>query len=161
MSNNLTDIELKVLSVLQRGMPATTTPYRDMAERIGIETQELLEVIEKWQKDGILRRVGAIVNHFKVGITSGAMVTWRVESDRLQEVGRMLAEFEQVSHAYERVTTANWSYNLYTMVHGHSDEQVLETVKQMAAAVKVDDYMLLTTERELKKAPPTYVTDAQ
>ena len=161
MSNNLTDIELKVLSVLQRGMPATTTPYRDMAERIGIETQELLEVIEKWQKDGILRRVGAIVNHFKVGITSGAMVTWRVESDRLQEVGRMLAEFEQVSHAYERVTTANWSYNLYTMVHGHSDEQVLETVKQMAATVKVDDYMLLTTERELKKAPPTYVTDAQ
>jgi len=150
-------IEQKVLSVLQAGLPRTATPYKDMAQQIGIETSELLAVLKDWKKQGKLRRIGAIVNHFKVGLPAGAMVVWQVESDRIVEVGQVFASFEEVSHAYERQTSENWPYNVYTMVHGKSPEDVQRVVKRMSQACGVANCRILVTEKELKKVPPTYI----
>ena len=105
MTTNLTDIELKLLAEIQHGLPASATPYKDVAARIGADIEQVLEILQKWSDDGRLRRVGAIVNHFKVGLRAGAMVVWQVEQERISEVGNLLASFEEVSHAYERTTT--------------------------------------------------------
>jgi len=157
MENYNGAIEQKVLSVLQAGLPRTLTPYKDMAQQIGIETSELLTVLKDWKKQGKLRRIGAIVNHFKVGLPAGAMVVWQVESDRIVEVGQVFAGFEEVSHAYERQTSENWPYNIYTMVHGKSPEDVQRVVKRMSQACGVSNCRILVTEKELKKVPPTYI----
>jgi len=155
----ISETERKILAVIQHGLPVSRTPYRDMARQIGIETADLLEVLEDWKQQGKMRRIGAIVSHFKVGLGCGAMVIWRVEPERASQVGRILAGFKQVSHAYERNTTENWPYNLYTMVHGEKAEEVEQVVKQMSLACGVTDYRLLVTEKELKKIPPTYIID--
>ena len=94
---------------------------------------------------------------FKVGMGAGAMVAWKVEDERVEEVGTMLAAFPEVSHAYERYTEQQWPYNVYTMVHGESDEEVREVVRRMSEAAGVSEYRVLVTERELKKVAPTYV----
>ncbi len=157
MKNYNSAIEHRILSVLQAGLPRTLTPYKDMAQQIGIETSELLAVLKDWKKQGKLRRIGAIVNHFKVGLPAGAMVVWQVESDRIVEVGQVFAGFEEVSHAYQRQTSENWPYNLYTMVHGKSAEDVQRVVKRMSQACGVSNCRILVTEKELKKVPPTYI----
>lgn len=159
MKMQISETERKILAVIQHGLPVSRTPYRDMARQIGIETADLLEVLEDWKQQGKMRRIGAIVSHFKVGLGCGAMVIWRVEPERASQVGRILAGFKQVSHAYERNTTENWPYNLYTMVHGEKAEEVEQVVKQMSLACGVTDYRLLVTEKELKKIPPTYIID--
>ena len=89
-----------------------------MAERAGITTEQLIAVLDNWKRQGKLRRIGAIVDHFKVGLSTGAMVAWQVEPERIEQVGVILAEFKQVSHAYQRNTGENWPYSLYTMIHG-------------------------------------------
>ncbi len=146
------------MAVLQVGLPKSQTPYKDMARKIGIKTSELLAVLEDWKRQGKLRRIGAIVNHFKVGLGCGAMVVWEVEPGRAKEVGEILAGFAEVSHAYERQTAENWPYNIYSMVHGKSDEDVQQIIKRMSEACSVSSYRALVTERELKKVPPTYIT---
>ena len=155
--SGLSDTERKVLSVLQEGLPATQTPYGDMARRIGIETRELLKILEDWKCDGRLRRIGAVVDHFKVGVGAGAMVVWRVAAERVEEVGQVFAAFEEVSHSYERTATENWPYCVYTMVHGATWRQVEEVVRRMSEAAGVSDWRMLATERELKKVPPRYI----
>jgi len=158
MKNQISDIERRILAVLQEGFPRSQTPYKDMAERVGIETKQLLAVLDNWKREGKLRRIGSIVDHFKVGLSGGAMVAWRVEPERVEQVGTKLAGFKEVTHAYERKTAENWPYNLYTMVHGADIQEVEQIVKRMSQACKVSDYRILTTKRELKKVPPTYVT---
>ncbi len=143
--------------VLQEGLPMSQTPYKDMAQRIGIETDELLTVLNNWKKQGKLRRIGAIVNHFKVGLPAGAMVVWQVESERVVEIGQVFAGFEEVSHAYQRQTHEYWPYNLYTMVHGKDTQEVQKVVKHMSQVCGVASYRILVTEKELKKVPPTYI----
>jgi len=160
MKSYMSSIERKILAVLQQGLPSSRTPYKDMAQQIGIKVSKLLAVLRDWKKQGKVRRIGAIVNHFKVGLPAGAMVVWQVESERAVEIGQILAGFEEVSHAYERQTRENWPYNLYTMVHGKSAEEVQQVVKRMSQVCGVSNYRILVTEKELKKVPPTYIMES-
>ncbi len=98
------------------------------------------------------------MNHFKVGLGAGAMVVWKVGPELTKEVGEVFAGFREVSHAYERHTDKNWPYSLYTMVHGKSDEDVQRTIRRMSQACGISNYRILVTEKELKKVPPTYIT---
>ena len=154
-------IEHRILAVLQEGLPKSQNPYEDMARRLGISTRELLTVLKDWKQQGKLRRIGAIVNHFKVGLGAGAMVVWQVEPERVEEVGRILATFKEVSHAYERHTSKDWPYNVYSMVHATSVKDIHQLVQRMSRACKVSNYRVLITEKELKKVPPTYIAPLQ
>lgn len=87
----------------------------------------------------------------------GAMVVWKVEPGRVEEVGAAFAGFREVSHAYERQTMPGWQYNVYTMVHGATPEEVRQTVGRMSEAAGVSEYAILATRRELKKVAPRYV----
>ena len=161
MKNRISSIERRILAVLQKGLPRGQTPYKDMAERIGIEVGELMSVLKDWKEQGRIRRTGAIVNHFKAGLGAGAMVVWEAASERIEEVGKILAGFEEVSHAYERQSGENWPYNIYTMVHGKSAEEVQEVVQRMSRACGVCNSRILVTEKELKKVPPTYIAESE
>ena len=153
----MSDVESKMLAAIQKGLPMSQTPYKDLAAEIGITTEELLEALRDWQQQGKLRRVGAIVNHLKVGFSAGAMVVWRVDPELIEEVGEILAGFKEVSHAYEREISENWPYSIYTMVHGRDADELGMTIENMSKACGVSDYSILATERELKKSAPVYV----
>jgi DNA-binding Lrp family transcriptional regulator len=159
MMSQRNDVEYRILAVLQEGLPVSRTPYTDMARRIGVSTDELLEILRGWQRTGKMRRIGAVVNHLLVGPASGAMVVWKVERQRVAEVGAVFAGFEQVSHAYERRTAPGWEYNVYTMVHGPMAQAVRATVERMSRAAGVSEYLVLSTCRELKKTAPQYVIE--
>jgi len=158
MKAHLSSVERRILTVLQEGFPNSQNPYKDMARKAGIGTKELLAVLKNWQRQGKLRRIGAIVNHFEAGLGAGAMVVWQVEPERIDEVGQVLAGFEEVSHAYERKISKNWPYNVYTMVHGASATEVQQVIQRMSQACGISNYRILITERELKKVSPTYIT---
>jgi len=153
----ISDTERRILAVLQDGFPGSQTPYKDMAKQAGIATEQFLAVLENWKRQGKLRRIGSIVDHFKVGLSGGAMVAWQVELERVEQVGTILSGFKEVSHAYERNTGENWPYNLYIMVHGADIQEVEQTVQRMSRTCGVSAYRILATKKELKKVPPTYI----
>jgi DNA-binding Lrp family transcriptional regulator len=161
MGLQIPEREKKILAVLQDGFPRSQTPYADIAEKVGITTKQLLDILEDWKCQGKLRRVGSIVDHFKVGLSGAAMVAWQVEPERVEQAGKILAVFKEVSHAYERHTNQSWPYNVYTMVHGADIKEVELTVERMSRACKVSMYRILATEKELKKVPPTYITESR
>jgi len=159
MAMALSKIERRLLAEIQHGLPATATPYKDVAAKIDADVEDVLEIVNNWKKDGRMRRIGAIINHFKVGLQSGAMVVWQVEEDRVEEVGNVLSSFPEVSHAYERPSNDQWPFNVYTMVHGQCPDDVRDSISKMSAKVGINNYKQLETIRELKKVPPTYILD--
>ena len=161
MISQLTEIETRVLAVLQEGFPISRSPYKDMAEKAGMDTKQFILILEDWKQQDKLRRTGAIVNHLKVGFSAGAMVAWQVEPEHIEKTGMILAGFKEVSHAYERQTTENWSYNIYTMVHGKDIQDIEQIVKRMSQACGITTYQILATEKELKKVPPKYITKSE
>jgi len=157
MKMTLTVLERNILGAIQSGLPLSRTPYQDLAGMIGIPVEELLGILRRWRADGKIRRVGAIVSHFKVGQGVGAMVVWKIPENRIDSVGELFASFSAVSHAYQRPSTAQWPYNLYTMVHAHNDRELDKTILTMSHQSGLTEFRALKTVRELKKVPPTYI----
>jgi DNA-binding Lrp family transcriptional regulator len=159
MKTKMTDLERDILNAIQHGLPISLSPYQDVAKEIGISADQLLEVLRKWKTEKKIRRAGAIVNHFRIGHGSGAMVVWNVPEDRIDEVGALFASLPKVSHAYQRPRQQHWSYNLYTMVHASDKDELEMTLEAMSRKSGICDWRALKTVRELKKVPPTYIID--
>jgi DNA-binding Lrp family transcriptional regulator len=152
----LTEIEKKIVASIQEDMPVTARPYAAIAEKLGITETELIDHLKDLSRRGVIRRFGATLRHQRAGFSANAMVAWKVDENRIREVGRKMASFQQVSHCYRRNPTENWPYNLYTMVHANSEQDCRETALKMSIAASVEDYALLFSREELKKTSMLY-----
>ena len=152
----LTELEKKVVASIQGDMPITEQPYARIAENIGIEEKVLLEVLDDLVSRGVIRRFGATLRHQKSGYKANAMTAWQVDEARIEEVGEIMASFKEVSHCYRRDPTPEWSYNLYTMIHGLDEEHCRQTAQEMSRKAGVQTYSLLFSRRELKKTSMKY-----
>jgi DNA-binding Lrp family transcriptional regulator len=75
---------------------------------------------------GVIRRVGAVPNHYRLGLRGNGMSVWDVPDERAEELGRAIGALDCVSHCYLRPRHAGiWPYNLFAMLHG-ADRQVVE-----------------------------------
>ncbi len=155
----LSDLEKSVITAIQVDLPVTERPYQRIAEEIGLPEKKLLDILRDLCERGVIRRFGATLRHQKSGITANAMVAWQVEEDRIDRIGRKLAEFDAVSHCYRRDPAPAWPYNLYTMVHATSEDLCLALTRQMAETVEVDTYTVLFSKKELKKTSMQYFDD--
>jgi DNA-binding Lrp family transcriptional regulator len=74
--------------------------------------------LERWLREGTLRRFGAIVRHHEAGFAHNAMTVFDVADDLVDARGEVLATQPGVTLAYRRERAVGWPYNLYCMVHG-------------------------------------------
>ncbi len=155
----LTKLEKDIIRELQAGLPLVSRPFAELASKLNITEEELLQKVSELKAKGCLRRIGAALRHQKVGFTANAMVVWRVPEERIDEVGRKLAARPEVTHCYQRKTYQNWRYNLYTMIHQQSKERCYALAKELADEAGVTDYQLLFSTKELKKSSMKYFMD--
>ncbi len=152
----LTEEDKKIIRILQEDLPDTVDPYKDMAQKLGISEDKLLDRISYYLDKGILRRLGAIVRHQKVGYKHNMLVVWRVTDHLMSSIGQKMASYPEITHCYERVTLPQWPYNLFTMVHGTSRKTCESFIKNFSNENGVEDYQILTSLRELKKTSMKY-----
>lgn len=131
-------------------------PYAELAKRTGISEEELLSRIRQMKERGLLRRFGATLRHQKVGYVANAMSAWVVPEERLEEVGRILASYPQVTHCYERPPREGLPYNLYAMIHGRTLEDCERLAQNVADRTGIQQYVLLFSRRENKKTSMHY-----
>jgi DNA-binding Lrp family transcriptional regulator len=151
-----TELEKKLMALIQTDIPVTERPFLELAKEIGAEEGDVLEALQRLQKDGVIRRFGVTIRHQISGYQANAMVAWKVSEDRVDDVGRMMAAFEGVSHCYRRNPVDGWPYNLYTMIHAKTEKGCHELAKAMSTLAAVTDYTLLFSRDELKKTSMKY-----
>ena len=155
----LTELEKQIIAAVQGDIPVVVRPYARIAVSLGIEEQQLLDVLNDLVERGVIRRFGATLRHQKSGYAANAMTAWLVEEDRMDQVGRIMASFKEVSHCYRRDPTEEWEFNLYTMIHGKDEAHCRQTAARMAAKAEVQQYRLLFSRRELKKTSMMYFSN--
>ncbi len=157
MARTFTPEERAVLRIVQKDLPDSLTPYADIAREAGVSEEAVLELLRGLKEEGVIRRFGASIKHQRAGWSANAMVAWVVAGRDVAPLGRSAAEHTHVSHCYYRPTSAaDWPYELYTMVHGRSEEEVERVIAELRGILGLADYRVLTSIRELKKISPTY-----
>ena len=154
-----TELEKKIIALVQGDMPVEKRPYLAMAEKLGVDEEAVISILKDLCDRGVIRRFGATLRHQKSGFNANAMIAWDVDEDRVGEVGKMMAEFKQVSHCYRRNPSKNWPYNLYTMVHAKDEASCREIAANISKKTAVDTFEILFSRKELKKTSMQYFND--
>ena len=155
----LNDLEIKIVKELQAGLPLVERPYLEIAGRVGLTEEELIDAIKDMIRRKVIRRFGAALKHLDLGFTANAMVVWNVPEDQVSEAGRIMAASREVTHCYQRPRRPGWPYTIFTVLHGRNREECIKTAAKLAAETGIKEYKLLFSTKELKKSTMKYFLD--
>ena len=137
------------------GLPLVPRPYDALAQHLGVDAALVRERLQDMQHEGLIRRIGAVPNHYQLGYTINGMTVWDVVDDRVDELGEKVGALDFVSHCYRRPRALpDWPYNLFAMVHGHGKAEVERQAFQIHCllAEAFRRHEILYSTRILKKS---------
>ena len=147
-------VDRAIVRETQAGLPFTARPYEVVAKAVGVSEVEVIRRISSMQEQGVIRRIGAVPNHYRLGYRGNAMSVWDVDDARVEAIGERVGALDFVSHCYRRPRhPPRWPYNLFAMVHGRTRDEALEKVESIAALLGPEDrgHAVLFSTRVLKK----------
>ena len=125
----MSEREKELVRALAPGLALVERPYAIAA----FPEHAVIETLGAWLDAGIVRRLGAVLRHRRLGYEANAMVVWDVPDEELRELGRRLGSDAAVTLCYRRARALpDWRYNLYCMVHGRSRARSLYEVKRIS-----------------------------
>jgi DNA-binding Lrp family transcriptional regulator len=150
-------MERKVLSEVQ-DLPLVKSPFLDVANRLGLKEDEVLDLCKDLIERKVIRRIGPSISHRKFGFSANPMTVLKVPESNLDEVGEKIATEPDVTHCYGR---SGWDYNLFFMIHSKDKNAAGKRAQEIVAKTGVEDYKTLFSVRELKKVSFRIPKDSQ
>lgn len=145
------ELDKAIIHCIQSEIPIIQEPFRFIANRLNMNETELLKRLESMLEKGIIRRIGAVLNHRNVGFQANAMVVWSIPEDKVEACGSKMVLQREISHCYQRSRHSDWPYNVYTMIHARTKEECEAIIQKAADIIGVYDYEVLYSTQELKK----------
>lgn len=125
----LDELDRRIVKETQAGLSLTPEPYEKIAKQLGVSKEDVLLRINRMLRDGVIRRIGVVPNHYTLGFRGNGMSVWDVSDDKVQCLGERVGALDFVSHAYHRPRhPPEWPYNLFAMVHGKDRSEVMDKV---------------------------------
>ncbi len=152
----LEEKDRNIIRVLADGIPIVSRPYAFLAEKAGMEEEEFLSRLKRMKGNGVLRRIGVVLQHRRAGFSANALCAWCVPRERLDEVGEAVSREPSVSHCYSRETAPDWPFNFYVMLHARTKAECEETAARIAEENGLGEKRSFYSVRELKKATMRY-----
>jgi len=154
MPDAIDDLDRRLIVATQAGLPLVPRPYHALAEQLGMSAGEVRRRLAAMLESGIIRRIGAVPNHYALGYRHNGMTVWDVDDARIDALGVQVGALPFVTHCYRRPRRLpDWPYNLFAMVHGKdrgaTDAHVAEIARLLGDACRAHD--VLYSSRILKK----------
>lgn len=153
----------QLLEAVQTGLPVCPRPYAAIGTRIAMPEQEVIERLIKLQRLGLIKRLGVVVKHKRLGYRANAMVVWDIPDDRVKALGAKISAFDFVTLCYQRPRhLPEWPYNLYCMIHGKDRGTVLEQLDCLCQSLALTEVTreVLFSRRCFKQRGARYPLEA-
>ena len=126
----LDEMDRQIILATQSGLPLEPQPYHAVARQVGVSPEEVMARMRRMLETGMIRRIGAVPNHYALGYKANGMTVWDVPDEKVDELGERVGALDFVSHCYQRPRhLPDWPYNFFAMVHGHDRAEVEAQVR--------------------------------
>jgi DNA-binding Lrp family transcriptional regulator len=148
---------LEIARALQGGMGVSSRPFDRAGDISGIGWHELLDGAKSLAGLGILRKIGASLNHIRAGWTSNSLCAFDasgIGDDEAAELARRaVSNLPWASHCYLRRVfdsdlSRGWPYNLYIMIHATSEGELGGRERTLRDKLPGFGFTSLRTEEE-------------
>ena len=121
----LDDLDRQIIRATQAGLPLVIRPYEAVGAALGVSGEVVRLRLQGMLDQGLIRRIGAVPNHYRMGFTANGMSVWDVDDEKVDELGERIGQLPGVSHCYRRPRRLPvWRFNLFAMLHGRSRDEV-------------------------------------
>ncbi len=119
-------VDKQLLNLIQKNFPIHEKPFETLANQLEVSEAEVINRIDNLKEKGIIRRIGGIFDSNKLGYFS-TLCAMKVPQDRIEEVDRLINNYQEVTHNYLR----EHKYNIWFTLIGETLEKVEEILKEI------------------------------
>ncbi len=156
---HLTREDRALIKAVQSGLPVVSRPYAEIAKQLNSSEADVILRLQHLIDNGAIKRYGVVVRHKELGYIANGMVVWDIPDDEVEEIGMCIGKYDCVTLSYRRPRRLpDWSYNLFTMVHGSSREEVTQKVEEIVEKCGLQnmEHNILFSTRRFKQRGASY-----
>lgn len=137
--------ENSLAKMIQKGVPLLKRPYLEIANRLNLSEQAVLDQLQGWKSDGRLREVSAILEGSYLGYDS-ALCCGQVSPDRIHHVAKILNQHPTITHNYLR----NHYYNIWFTLATPREMSLDGTLEILAHQCELESFFALRRTHTFK-----------
>jgi siroheme decarboxylase len=123
----LSELQKKLLNDFQRDFPLSATPYADIAAKLNVTENEVLQALQALNEQKFISRIGAIIPPNQIGVSTLAAMS--VPENELEIIAEKISHFPEVNHNYERENALNLWFVVIANNAAHLDS-VIKKIEQ-------------------------------
>ncbi len=125
----LDDTDKKILNILQESYKIT---FKQIGEKIGMAGSSVHNRVQNMIDTGIIEKEGTIVNPFKVGYRTTALVGLSVDPLKMNDIAETLASEDQI----QMVGTTTGDHDLIIRVIAENEKELWRFINKKVKTVK-------------------------
>ena len=121
------ELEQCLLNDFQHNFPLSSHPFHDIAERLGVDPERVMETFEKLQSNGAISRIGPVIKPNSIG--NGILAALKVPNELLLATANIINSYAEVNHNYER----EHEFNLWFVITARDKSRldfILDDIEQ-------------------------------
>ena len=144
----LDEIDRKIVQILQDDFPIIERPWKEIGDRLNLTEDDIINRLKRLSEQGITRKIGSIIDSSKIGLTAATLVAMKVPKNKVDDVARVINEYGNVSHNYER----EHEYNIWFTITASSNNELTTTLEEIShrTGINRDDVLNLPTKQRFK-----------
>lgn len=127
-------VDKKILTLVNKSLPLDERPYGKIAETLGIAEQEVIERLRNMRTEGLIRRIGAVINPRRIGWYS-TLCAVQVPDEQLADYTDTVNSYPEVTHNYIRSGKPNCWFTLITPDKPTSHGIISEIEERLGAKI--------------------------
>lgn len=139
------DINKKIINTIQTQFPIDKRPFRILAEKLGLDEEELISRVERMKKDKFIRRIGGNFSPDKLGYFS-TLCAAKVPEDKIELFKETVNAYPGVTHNYMR----EHNFNIWFTFIAPSVELIKKNLTQISIDTGVETILNLPATRVFK-----------
>lgn len=126
MSQELSDLDRRLINRLQDDLPLTQRPFASVAEELGLTEQEVVDKVRQLRDDGLLTRFGPFFDAEALG-GAFCLCAMSVPEERFEDVLTKVNAHAEVAHNYQR----DHALNMWFVMATETRSDIIRTAREI------------------------------
>ena len=119
--------------------PLFKHPWLEIGHRLNISESEVISRLKRLIEAGAIVKIGPVFESSKIGLKSATLVAMKVPKNKVEDVARIINDYDNVSHNYERED----EYNVWFTLAASSKNKLATTLNEIKQKTGVKDHDVL------------------
>ncbi|MZP28849.1 AsnC family transcriptional regulator [Heliobacterium undosum] len=160
---SLDDLDRRLLTIIQSSFPIVAEPYKQLAETLGTTESDVIERVQRFKDQGLVRRIGGIFDSRALGYKS-TLCAMKAPADKLDLAIEVVNSYPGVTHNYLREHEFNVWFTLITPSPEYMDK-VLDEIREKTGCevhnLPAVRFFKIKVDFKLDKQSPTAAAAAE